>query len=229
MDFNYVEAIRKLLLFAPPFIISLTFHEFAHAWVANRLGDSTARYLGRLTVDPMAHISMLGTVIFPAIAVLTGAPLFGWANPVPVDSRNFKKPRAYMAAVAFSGPLSNLFLATLSTAILSGLVHYGNLLPTLSSQDNGGMAGAAVQMLVMAVQLNLFLACFNLLPIPPLDGGHILSFIVGPKYAHKVENFGHQGQWLLLILFFTGALRYLAGPVIELMGFLFRLFGIPFA
>ena len=120
-----MDKIRELLLFAPPFIISLSFHEFAHAWVANRLGDSTARYLGRLTLDPMAHISWFGTVLFPAISVLAGSNIFfGWANPVPVDMRNFRKPRLGMAYVAAAGPASNLVLATLCAGALSLIVHF---------------------------------------------------------------------------------------------------------
>jgi len=109
MELFTPEKIRLLLLFAPVFILSLSFHEYAHAWSANRLGDSTARYLGRMTMDPMSHISWFGTVLFPAISLLTGAPLFGWANPVPVDMRNFRKPRLHMAIVAAAGPASIWF------------------------------------------------------------------------------------------------------------------------
>ncbi len=226
MDLISADAIRKLLLFIPPFIISLSFHEFAHAWVANKYGDSTGRYLGRLTIDPMAHISLVGTVIFPAISLLTGAPLFGWANPVPVDSRNFKKPLEHMAIVAFSGPLSNIILAILSTAGLAAVVKYAEILPTMSAQANGGMAGAAMQMLLMSVQLNLFLAVFNLLPIPPLDGGHILGYFLGPKHADTFASFADKGQILLIILLFSGLLRFMAIPVYSFMSFLFKLFGL---
>ncbi len=222
MDLFTPEALRKVLLFAPPFIISLSFHEFAHAWVADKLGDSTARYLGRLTMDPMAHISLVGTVIFPAIALLTGAPLFGWANPVPIDMRNFKKPRAGMALVALAGPISNLLLATLCIGIFSIVVNRGNF-----SEPNLKFAGAALQMLVMAIQVNLFLAFFNLLPIPPLDGGHILKYFAGNRLAAKIDEHANMGQIIILVLFFTGFLQVLAIPVMLFMGVVGRLFGVP--
>lgn len=220
------EAFRRLALFAPPFIICLTFHEYAHAWVANKLGDSTAKYLGRLTMDPMAHMSWMGTVLFPAIAVLTGAPLFGWANPVPVDMRNFKKQRAGMAIVAAAGPASNILLAVISTAALSIVAHQTGL--SLNSDlRSAGMGGAAVEMLLMAVQLNLFLAFFNLLPIPPLDGSRILQGLVSNEHADKIDQFAAYGQILLLFLFFSKALHFLVTPVITFMAYLFTVLRVP--
>lgn len=219
MDMLNSEAVRGLLLFIPPFILSLSFHEFAHAWVADKLGDSTARYLGRLTMDPMAHASLMGTVIFPAIAFLTHLPLFGWANPVPVDARNFRKPRAHMALVAAAGPVSNIFLATLSTAILAVVVKRVD-------QAGHGMAYAAVQMLLLAVQLNLFLAFFNLIPLPPLDGSRIVQGIVSAPMAQKIEGWSTYGGWILMGLAFTGGLRFIGYPVLMFMDVLFRFFGI---
>lgn len=224
MEVSLIEAIRKLLLFAPPFIISLTFHEYAHGWMADRLGDSTARYLGRLTMDPMAHISWIGTVVLPAFAVLTGAPLFGWANPVPVDMRNFRKPRAHMALVAAAGPLSNFFLAILFTAILSIVTH--NVSSEMIPDDSPGVAGAGIQMLAMAIQLNLFLAFFNLIPLPPLDGSRIIQGFVSPKTADRIDQFAGTSQIILLVLFFTGFLRIVAMPVYGLMDILFRVFRV---
>jgi Zn-dependent protease len=228
MDFISSQAIMNLILFAPVFIISLTFHEYAHAFVADKLGDSTARSLGRMTMDPMAHISWIGTVIFPAISVLTGAPLFGWANPVPVDMRNFKKPRQGMAIVAAAGPISNIFLAALCTVILSLILKYspGGVAP----QDGEalGLAGAAYKMFTMAIALNLFLAFFNLIPIPPLDGSRILQGFSSHKFADWLDRHQSQGQLLLLALFIFGVLRILAVPVYLFMGVLFDLAGIPF-
>lgn len=225
MDMLGADKIQELLLFIPPFILSLSFHEFAHGWVANRLGDSTARYMGRLTLDPMAHISWVGTVIFPAISVLTGAPLFGWANPVPVDARNFKNPRRDMAIVGAAGPISNILLATLATALLSFLVHRTGA-HLVGRQGTGGILGPAIQMLVMAIQLNLFLAFFNLVPIPPLDGSQILKGLVSARTAQKIDGWAEYGSWLLLILLFTGGLRYVAVPVFVFMSMLFSWFGL---
>ncbi|NCN28309.1 site-2 protease family protein [bacterium] len=221
-------ALTRLLLFAPPFILSLSFHEFAHAWAANKLGDSTARYLGRMTLDPMSHISVMGTIIFPAIAILFNGPLFGWAKPVPVDSRNFKKPAQHMALVAAAGPASNLILAVICVFALSLLAGTGpdQVLP-FSARE--GMAGATLQMLDMAVWLNLFLCVFNLLPLPPLDGSRIIQGFVSPRISMKIDAFGSQAQILLLILLFTGLLRYLAIPVYIIRGLLFHVFDVPMA
>ena len=221
-----MEQVRTLLLFIPPFIFSLTLHEFAHAWMADKLGDSTARYMGRLTMDPMAHISWVGTVILPALMVLTGGPLFGWANPVPVDARNFpRKPLQRMAFVAAAGPGMNIILATLCVATIAVLARSGAL-PDVAGGHAPGMAGAAIEMLVLAVQLNLFLAFFNLLPLPPLDGSRILQGFMSPRAAEKIDAFSGHAQILLLILFMTGGLRVLAVPVYMAFNGLFRLFGI---
>ena len=224
---NLPSFLQDLLLFVPVFIISLTFHEYAHGWMADRLGDATARHMGRLTMDPMAHISWLGTVIFPAISLMTGAPLFGWANPVPVDMRNFKRPFQHMAIVAAAGPASNILLAILCTAALSVVLkNSAGLDPTAETQALG-VGPAAVKMLMMGVQLNLFLAFFNLLPIPPLDGSRIVQGLVDARTALRIESFAPQAQWILLLLFFTGVLRVIAYPVYGFMGLLFHAFGIP--
>lgn len=225
MDILSSDQVRQLLLFIPPFILSLSFHEYAHAWVADKYGDSTARYLGRLTMDPMAHISWMGTVIIPAFAVLTGAPLFGWANPVPVDARNFRKPRAHMAVVAAAGPISNFLVATVCTALLAVLIHKAGVSVT-SRRFIGGLIGPAIEMLVMAVQLNLFLAFFNLIPIPPLDGSRVVQGFMGHRMAEKFDTWSQYGSWMLLILFFTGGLRVISYPVYMFMSFLFSAFGI---
>jgi Zn-dependent protease len=156
---------------------------------------------------------------------MIGAPLFGWANPVPVDLRNFKKPLRHMAFVAAAGPLSNILLAILSAGVLSLLVRQG----LSSGSTAAGMNSAAIEMLVMAVQLNLFLAFFNLLPIPPLDGSRIVQGFVSPSTAAKIDGFASSAQWILLILVFTGALRILAVPVYGFMRLLFQAFGIPAA
>ncbi len=220
------EALRRLLLFAPVLIISLSIHEWAHAWTADRLGDSTARYLGRMTMDPMAHIDWIGTVIFPGIAILTGAPLFGWAKPVPVDERNFRKPRQGMAWVAAAGPASNIVIAVILVAMLSILGHSMQM-GILSIRSTGGMAGAGVEMALMAVQLNLFLAFFNLIPIPPLDGSRILRGLSSPAIAEKIERLESMGSWLILLLFFTGVFRILATPVFVLFEGLLTAFKVP--
>ncbi len=221
-----MDKVQMILLFLPPFIISLSFHEYAHAWVAERFGDSTARYMGRMTVDPMAHISWFGTVIFPALSILMGSHLlFGWANPVPVDSRNFKKPFQHMALVAAAGPASNILLAIVFAFIMSMLKSHvpGSIFQAMEVQ---GMMGSGLKMLDMAVQLNLFLAFFNLLPLPPLDGARIIQGLVKPATALKIDEYSNQAQILLIILLFTGVLRYLALPVTILYALIYQVFNI---
>jgi len=219
------QAIRTLVLFAPMLIICLSIHEWAHAKSADMLGDSTPRFMGRLTLDPMAHITLVGTVVLPCIAVLTGLPLFGWAKPVPVDMRNFKNPRSGMALVAAAGPASNLVLATLMVAMLAILNQkYQMGVGELKAQ--GGMLGAGVEMLILGVQLNAFLAFFNLIPLPPLDGSRILQGLVSREWALKLDQMEAWSGWLILLLAFSGVFRVLAIPVFHFIGTLFALFQV---
>jgi Zn-dependent protease len=220
------EALRTLVLFAPMLILCLSIHEWAHAKAADQLGDGTARFMGRLTLDPLAHIDWIGTVAFPAIAVLSGMPLFGWAKPVPVDMRNFKNPRTGMALVAAAGPISNVILAVLMVATLATITQYHGLgVRSLSAQ--GGMLGAGVDMLLLGVQLNAFLAFFNLIPIPPLDGSRIIQGFVGPGAAAAIDRMESWSGWLILLLFVTGLLRVVAIPVFIFIEMLFSLFSVP--
>jgi Zn-dependent protease len=221
MDLLANPKVQQLVMFIPLFIICLSLHEYAHAWVAQKLGDPTAKYLGRLTMDPMAHISILGTIVFPAIGLLSGGFLFGWANPVPIDPRHFKKPRQGMALVAAAGPASNVLIAILVAAVF-GLVT--RFVPVEKFTEETSLWGAVLKMSVMAMQLNLFLAFFNLIPIPPLDGSRILAGLVGEKWAVEIDKLERMGFWILLILMYTGALRFLAGFVLGFQEILFRVF-----
>lgn len=158
------EALNRGLLQFAVFLVSLCIHEWAHAWTADRLGDPTARSLGRVTLNPIAHIDPIGTALVPLLCafVLPGGLLFGWAKPVPFVAENFKRPQLDYVFVAIAGPLSNLVLAFLA-AVAGHLVFL----------DYPGAAG----ILALAVLLNVLLAVFNLIPIPPLDGSHILRLM----------------------------------------------------
>ena len=228
MEFDVAEALRRLLLAAPPFILSLSFHEFAHAWSANKLGDSTARYLGRMTMDPKSHIDLWGTIIIPSIGLFIGGFVFGWANPVPVDPRNFKKPIQHMAIVAAAGPASNFILAILCTFLLSTVASSG-VEQVLPLNSRTGLAGAAIQMLNFAVWINLLLCFFNLLPVPPLDGSRIVKVFLSPSAAARLDSWAPQMSMIFLILIFTGVFRYLMYPVAILRAMLFHVFDVPIA
>jgi Zn-dependent protease len=195
----------------PAFIIliaSLSFHEAAHAWAADRLGDPTARVLGRLTLNPLAHIDWIGTVLFPLVGMLSGLPLIGWAKPVPVDVRNLRAPRRDFALVALAGPVSNVVLAV-GFAILLKL--QGGLVP-----DGGQtvLTGA----LAMAVLLNVLLAVFNLLPVPPLDGGNVLAGIVPEPVAQLIDRMRPFGFFLLYALLLLGVLDLFVWPIQRFLG-----------
>ena len=152
-------------------IVSLSVHEAAHAWTADRLGDPTARHLGRLTVNPLKHVDLIGTVIFPLLAVYSGLPLIGWAKPVPVTLRNLRSPRRDFAVVALAGPVSNLLLASLGAVIVSVAA--------------SGASGLVMNLVIFAAQMNVLLAVFNLIPVPPLDGGNVLAGLV-PESCSRV-------------------------------------------
>ena len=209
----------------PVFILSLSVHEWAHAYSAHKLGDPTARMLGRLTLDPLSHISFIGTVVFPVVAIVTTAPFFGWAKPVPVDMRNFKNPRTGMAIVAFAGPLSNIVLAVGSAFL------FGMTLRVVSVQanaqevvDQGTMLRALLDMLRISIQVNIFLALFNMIPLPPLDGAKVLQAFVGERLATKIDEAAPFASILLLLIMFRGGFELIAAPGFWFYSFLQYIF-----
>jgi Zn-dependent protease len=182
-------------------VVSLSVHEAAHAWTADRLGDPTARLLGRLTLNPLKHIDLIGTVVFPLLAVYSGLPLIGWAKPVPVSMQNLRSPRRDFALVALAGPVSNLLIAAGGAAVVS-----------ITAVETSGFAG---NLLVFAAQMNVLLAVFNLIPVPPLDGGNVLAGFVPESFAQVLDGLRQWGFILLYVMMFAGVLQVVVFPVAQ--------------
>lgn len=189
-------------------LFSLSFHESAHAWMALRLGDDTAASLGRITLNPVPHIDPFGTVLMPLLQIFGGFPVIGWAKPTPYDPGRFRRDvsmRRGHISVAFVGPLSNLLLA-LAFAVIFAVILRIDVPPD--------MKNGLYSLMSIGIAMNVALALFNLLPVPPLDGSHILSWSLprslGEKFDHVAENYGTMILW---VLFLTGLLGYLIGPI----------------
>jgi Zn-dependent protease len=193
-------------------LFSLTVHEMAHAWTADRLGDSTARLLGRVSLNPMVHADLIGTVIFPLLAMVSGVPLIGWAKPVPVNPRQLRRPRRDYIFVAAAGPASNLLMAV-AAAILLRLLPVS---PVVLGESNVSAFGAAL--LSRALQLNVLLAVFNMIPIPPLDGGNVLSGLLPGRVAYRFNAIVRPYGFLILYaLMLTRGFEYLVIPPSRLL------------
>lgn len=197
-----IDLVQVLIAFAI-LISSLTFHEAAHAWTANKLGDPTARMLGRLSLNPAVHVDVIGTIAFPLIAMITGFPLIGWAKPVPVDMRHLRHPRRDFAIVAAAGPISNLLLAGIGAAVFT-------VWGADASTDTRELIASG---LLRFVLLNVLLAVFNLIPVPPLDGGNILMGVVPESMAIAIDKLRPWGFVLLYALMLSGALAAIIFPV----------------
>ena len=193
--------VQQLLLLIPAFLIAVTVHELAHGLVADRLGDPTARLQGRLTLNPLPHIDPLGAIAF----LLAG---FGWAKPVPVNSYNLRHPRRDMAWIAAAGPVSNFVVAFVGLVAL--VLSQRMLAPAFVAEPLGGI-------LFAVFRFNLALGIFNLIPLPPLDGGHFLPYFL-PRASwttlHRLEQYG---PLLLLLVVMSGATRFVVRPALILM------------
>ena len=193
-----------LILLIPVLLFALVFHEFSHGWVANKLGDPTAKYAGRLTLNPMAHLDLFGSLMILFVG-------FGWAKPVPVDSRYLANPRTDMMKIAFAGPASNLLLAFIAGSLI---------------RLTGNM-GVLSSMLIMFAQINIMLAVFNMIPIPPLDGSQIFSGLMirhNPDLVIKLQVYGPQilmGLILFGMLTSISPIWWIISPFVNFFMFLF--------
>ena len=208
--------IQKLALWALPVLAAVAFHEMAHGYVAYRLGDDTAARMGRLTLNPLAHIDLFGTVLLPLLLLLFGAPfLFGYAKPVPVNFSNLRRPRQDMVLVAVAGPLTNLLLATVSALVLRAILAFA-----VSSSASGFLLDNLIvvaQMAKNSVMMNIGLAVFNLLSIPPLDGGRVATGLLPYKPARFLASLEPFGIMIVMLLLMAGAIDNILGPVAYLL------------
>ncbi len=216
---NELTIMQKIAVWALPVLFAITVHEVAHGWAASKLGDKTAQMLGRLTLNPLKHIDPIGTLLVPAVLLVLGGFVFGWAKAVPVNDRNFRNPRRDMAWVAMAGPASNFIMA-----ILWAIIGKLGLILQATNPDIGqfllysGIAG---------VSINLILFVLNLLPVPPLDGSHVLSAFLPKLWAWHYNRIAPYGFVILLVLLVMGFLTpILIGPFTFFQHLIYDLVGI---
>lgn len=204
MNFDFLKNIDLLLIQAPVILLSLTVHEYFHGWTANKLGDPTAKMQGRLTLNPIAHLDILGTILMFVVG-------FGWAKPVPIDPRNFKDPKKDTILVAIAGPLSNLAMALVAGLALRYMI------PKMVSGEisSEGVYPVVAIILILTLFYGIALAVFNMIPIPPLDGSRVLYGILPNRYAYAYSRFEPYGVIFLFALFIFGGgiFKYLLLPV----------------
>ena len=214
MEFTLIQ---KIIVWTIPVLFAITLHEVAHGWVANMLGDPTAKMLGRLSLNPIRHIDPIGTVAIPFLLLLTVGFVFGYAKPVPVTWENLKNPKRDMAIVALAGPMANLFMAIFWVIVIKiGLLIHSDMVSLFLIAT--GMAG---------IFINLILMVLNLLPLPPLDGGRIMVGLLPSSAARQYAQLEPWGMIILVMLMVTGLLGQIIGPPIySLFGMMADMAGI---
>jgi Zn-dependent protease len=199
----------KISIWAIPVLFAITLHEVAHGWMARYFGDRTAEMLGRLSLNPLRHIDPIGTLLVPGLLLAVGGPLFGWAKPVPVATSVLRNPRRAMVLVALAGPAANLCMAAVWCAVLGAIVRING---------NETLDGWIASMAQAGIWVNVVLAVFNLLPIPPLDGGRVLAGLLPPRLGARLEKIEPVGLFIVLGLSVFGLLGWLFDPAYHVMG-----------
>ena len=207
------------------FLFAISVHESSHAWMASRLGDPTARMLGRVSLNPLRHIDIVGTILLPAIAAITGVPLLGWAKPTPVDTRNFKNPVLDDVLTAVVGPISNfciaigcfLVLVLIAKSSATGLLIVKSLAQNGLFDTSSSLMPIAL-FLHLALELNLLLGIFNLIPLPPLDGSHVIRHVLPERIRRGFDIAGISLLWLL-VLFGGNFLGAILGSAMNLFDY----------
>jgi Zn-dependent protease len=207
----------NISIWAIPVLFAITLHEVAHGWMARYFGDRTAELLGRLSLNPLRHIDPVGTVLVPGLLLALGLPLFGWARPVPVASAGLRKPRLALVLVALAGPAANLFMALLWCGVLAAAVR----LPGGATLEHW-----LVLMAQAGIVINVVLALFNLLPIPPLDGGRVLAGVLPKRIAASFERMAPLGMFIVLGLSVLGLFGWLFRPAYRAIGHVINALGI---
>ena len=207
MHFDPVDIFFQIVVL----LFAISVHESAHAWMANRLGDPTAKMLGRVSLNPIVHIDPFGTILVPALLVLFGFPAFGWAKPTPVDSRNFKHIVRDDVLTAVAGPVSNFLTAFVSVLAVAVLFH-GSMRGIPLNFRRADFGGPLLQLFFSAITINVVLAVFNLIPLPPLDGSHVIRHFLSYESLKMYDRFGYFG--LMIIMF---VLPMIGFPIVSIL------------
>lgn len=200
------ERVVEIVVQIAVLLFAVSFHESAHGWMALRCGDTTARDLGRITLNPIRHLDPVGSLLFPVLLAISGLPVFGWARPVPISLRGLPNPRRANLLISGIGPVSNLLLAAIAAVVLKGLVAFG--------QQRGS---AIFEVAVAALLVNVSLGVFNLIPIPPLDGFGVVESLAPASFYPAIHWLRRYGFLILFVAMFTGVLRMIMIPVSNLV------------
>jgi Zn-dependent protease len=207
------QHIANALLSLGVLFFAVSFHETAHAWTANRFGDPTARLQGRISLNPLVHIDPIGSILVPVILFLTSPFMFGWAKPVPVNPLNLRPYKKANLWVSAAGPLSNFILL----AAFLALWHIMKMVTPGSFMTQGSLLQPVILLIYFAIYINFILGIFNCIPIFPLDGSKVLMMLLPDDMAEKYDKLQPYGPFLLILLIFTGAYRYIFQPLLNLL------------